>query len=65
VLADPQPQVEILAFNEYGTVLAVRPFCAPNHYWQVYFDVNQALVEVGAEGKFKVPARRMATRSAR
>lgn len=65
VLADPQPQVEILTFNEYGTVLAVRPFCAPDHYWQVYFDVNKAIVEVGAEGKYKVPARRTATRSAR
>jgi len=65
ILADPQPQVEILNFNEYGTVLAVRPFCVPDHYWQVYFDVNKAIVEVGAEGKFKVPARRMATRSSR
>lgn len=65
VLADPEPVVEILNFNEYGTMLAVRPFCAPDHYWQVYFDVNNAIVEVGAEGKFKVPARRMATRSAR
>jgi len=65
VLADPQPQVEILNFNEYGTVLAVRPFCAPDHYWQVYFDVNKAIVEVGAEGKFQSPARRMATRSSK
>ncbi|CAG1015283.1 partial Small-conductance mechanosensitive channel, partial [Anaerolineales bacterium] len=65
VLADPAPVVEILNFNEYGTVLAVRPFCAPDHYWQVYFDVNKAIIEVGAEGKYKVPARRMATRSSR
>jgi small conductance mechanosensitive channel len=63
VLADPEPVVEILNFNEYGTVLAVRPFCAPEHYLQVYFDVNEAIVEVGAEGKYKVPARRMATRA--
>ncbi len=65
VLVDPAPVVEILTFNEYGTVLAVRPFCAPDHYWQVYFDVNKAIVEVGAEGKFKVPARRMTTRNMR
>jgi len=63
VLADPKPQVEILSFNEYGTLLAVRPFCANEHYLQVYFDVNKAIVAVGAEGKYKVPARRMTTRS--
>jgi small conductance mechanosensitive channel len=63
VLADPKPQVEIQSFNEYGTLLAVRPFCANEYYLQVYFDVNKAIVEVGTEGKYKVPARRMATRS--
>jgi small conductance mechanosensitive channel len=63
VLADPKPVVEILNFNEYGTLLAVRPFCANNDYWQVYFDVNKAIVEVNAEGKYKAPAQRMATRS--
>lgn len=65
VLADPAPVVEILNFNEYGTLLAVRPFCANDHYWQVYFDVNNAIVEVNAEGKYKTPAQRMATRSVR
>jgi small conductance mechanosensitive channel len=63
VLSDPKPVVEILNFNEYGTLLAVRPFCVNDHYWQVYFDVNKALVEVGTEGGYKVPAQRMATRS--
>jgi len=63
VLADPKPVVEILSFNEYGTLLAVRPFCANADYWQVYFDVNKALVEVGAEGGYKTPAQRMATKS--
>lgn len=63
VLADPKPVVEILNFNEYGTLLAVRPFCANANYWQVYFDVNKAIVEVGVEGGYKTPAQRMATRS--
>jgi small conductance mechanosensitive channel len=65
VLADPEPVVEILSFNEYGTLLAVRPFCAPENYGQVYFDVNKAIVEVGVEGKYKAPARRLATRNVR
>jgi small conductance mechanosensitive channel len=65
VLAEPKPVVEILNFNEYGTLLAVRPFCKNEDYWQVYFDVNQAIVEVNAEGKYKPPAQRVATRSTR
>ena len=63
VLADPKPQVEILNFNEYGTLLAVRPFCANENYWQVYFDVNNAIVAVGAEAGYKAPATRVAMRN--
>ncbi|MCS6986406.1 MAG: mechanosensitive ion channel family protein [Sphingomonadaceae bacterium] len=47
VLADPAPTLEILDFNELGTVLAVRPHCHTNHYWQVWFDTNRAIVETG------------------
>jgi small conductance mechanosensitive channel len=63
VLAEPKPQVEILSFNEYGTLLAVRPYCANDHYGQVYFDVNKVIVEVATEAGYKAPARRTATRS--
>ena len=48
VLESPKPQVEILNFNEYGTLLAVRPFCTNEHYMRVYFDVNQAIGTVTA-----------------
>lgn len=27
VMADPAPSVEVLEFNPWGTVIAVRPFC--------------------------------------
>ncbi len=47
VLADPAPTIEILDFNELGTVLAVRPHCHTDHYWQVWFDTNRAIVETG------------------
>jgi small conductance mechanosensitive channel len=26
-----------------GTVLAVRPYCHTDHYWQVYFDTNRLI----------------------
>ena len=43
VVADPKPDVEILTFTDHGPVLAVRPYCNPAHYWQVYFDTNAAI----------------------
>jgi small conductance mechanosensitive channel len=63
VLVEPAPSVEILDFNPLGTVLAVRPFCHNSNYWQVYFDTNKAIAEVGAAGGFAVPETRMAVRS--
>jgi small conductance mechanosensitive channel len=47
VLAEPAPTVEILDFNELGTVLAVRPHCYTDHFWQVWFDTNRVIVETG------------------
>lgn len=43
VVAEPKPDVEILEFNLVGPVLAVRPYCHTDNYWQVYFDTNQVL----------------------
>ncbi len=46
VVSDPAPSVTILTFTPAGPVLAVRPFCHNDHYWQVYFDANLAIREV-------------------
>src|ERR1700741_1414628 len=43
VMAKPAPDVEILTFNLSGAVLAVRPYCNNEHYWQVYFDTNRLI----------------------
>jgi small conductance mechanosensitive channel len=46
-----EPEVDVLDFTPMGPVLAVRPFCHNDHYWQVYFDTNQAIADVcGASG---------------
>ena len=45
VKADPAPDVEVLEFNFNGPVLAVRPYCHTDNYWQVYFDTNKAIRE--------------------
>jgi small conductance mechanosensitive channel len=52
VVASPAPDVEILSFTEFGPVLAVRPFTHTDHYWQVYFAGNKAIVAVASEARF-------------
>lgn len=55
VLAQPAVEVEILEFNLVGPVLAVRPFCHNDHYWQVYFDSNRTIKESLAAAGFPAP----------
>jgi small conductance mechanosensitive channel len=55
VLADPKVDVEILEFNLVGPVLAVRPYCHNDHYWQVYFDTNRVIKEALGAAGFPTP----------
>ena len=55
VLATPAVDVEILEFNLVGPVLAVRPYCHNDHYWQVYFDGNRIIREALSEAGFPSP----------
>jgi small conductance mechanosensitive channel len=55
VLAQPKVEVEILEFTLVGPVLAVRPFCHNDHYWQVYFDGNRTIREALAAAGFPSP----------
>ncbi|MEM9006682.1 MAG: mechanosensitive ion channel family protein [Cyanobacteria bacterium P01_F01_bin.86] len=55
VMVDPTPDVEILEFTPMGPVLAVRPYCNNDHYWQVYFDTNRVIRETCVEAGFSVP----------
>jgi len=55
VLGDPAVEVEILDFNLVGPILAVRPYCHTDHYWQVYFDANKVIREALAEAGFPAP----------
>lgn len=55
VSTDVGPDVEILTFNLAGPVLAVRPHCHNDHYWQVYFDTNRTITEVFGSAGYPVP----------
>ncbi len=64
VVADPKPDVEILAFTERGPVLAVRPYVHTDHYWQVVFDTNQAIRDTFGAAGYPVPEAHLHVRRA-
>lgn len=55
VATSPAPEVSLLDMNLNGCVIAVRPYTANQHYWQVYFDTNEAIVRVGKEAGWPAP----------
>jgi small conductance mechanosensitive channel len=62
VMAQPAPNVEILTFNLSGPVLAVRPYCSNDRYWQVYFDTNRLICETFSHAGFPVPEQHYSVR---
>ena len=63
VATDPAPQVEILQFTAAGPLLAVRPSCRNQDYWQVYFDTNRAIRETFAGAGYPAPEQLVLVRS--
>jgi small conductance mechanosensitive channel len=64
VMATPAPDVEVLKFTAMGPVLAVRPYCHNDHYWQVYFETNRVIRDSFGEAGFPAPEHRFMVRSA-
>ena len=62
VFSDPEPEIEILEFNLAGPVLAVRPYCNNDHYWQVYFDTNAIIKETFDTAEYPIPETHYALR---
>jgi small conductance mechanosensitive channel len=55
VLQSPAPDVDVLQFTPAGPQLCVRPYCANEHYWQVYFDTNRIIRETFGEAGYPAP----------
>jgi small conductance mechanosensitive channel len=55
VAAEPAPEVSVLDINLVGPVIAVRSYCHTDHYWQVYFDMNAAILRTAAEAGWPAP----------
>ena len=58
------PDVEIIDFNARGPVLAVRAYTHTDHYWQVYFDINRAIVDTLGAAGYPVPEEHLHLRRA-
>ncbi len=55
VATNPAPEVNLLDMNLVGPVISVRPYTANEHYWQVYFDTNEAIVRVCRDAGWPAP----------
>jgi small conductance mechanosensitive channel len=55
VVTSPPPDIEILNFTPEGPMLAVRPYTYTDHYWQVWFDTNKAIVETFTAAGYPAP----------
>ncbi len=55
VLASPAPEVNLMDMNLLGPVISVRPYCHNDHYWQVYFDTNAAIIRTAQEAGWPAP----------
>ncbi len=62
VATKPAPEVSLLEINLLGTIIAVRPYCHTDHYWQVYFDTNEAITRVCKEAGWPAPTPANVTR---
>ena len=62
VLSTPAPVIEVLEFTLAGPTLVVRPFCANDYYWQVYFDTNRMIRETFSKAGFPAPEQHHAVR---
>lgn len=50
------PEVNLLDIKLEGPQIAVRPYTHTDHYWQVYFDTNEAIVRVCKEAGWPAPS---------
>jgi small conductance mechanosensitive channel len=49
------PEVNVLDINLVGPVISVRPYTHTDHYWQVYFDTNEAIIRTCKEAGWPAP----------
>lgn len=55
VMQDPAPFVGVSGMGDSSVDLAVRPHCHPKDYWDVYFEVNEAVKKALDNNNISIP----------
>jgi small conductance mechanosensitive channel len=55
VMQDPAPFIGVLEMADSSVNFAVRPHCLPEHYWDVYFSVNEAVKKALDKNAISIP----------
>ena len=53
-LSDPKPEIGIENFDSHNVDITVRPYVNPEHFWQVTFDVHEAIKKSFSDNNIKV-----------
>ncbi|WP_273447737.1 mechanosensitive ion channel family protein [Neolewinella agarilytica] len=43
ILDEPKPQIGIESYDTHNIIVAVRPYVAPDNYWEATFEVNERI----------------------
>ena len=55
ILKDPAPEVAVVTLADSSVNLVCRPWCLPEHYWEVYFDVTEKVKLALDEADISIP----------
>ncbi|MBU2870005.1 mechanosensitive ion channel domain-containing protein [Colwellia sp. E2M01] len=55
VMQDPAPFVGLVEMADSSVNFVVRPHCLPQHYWDVYFSVNEAMKKALDKNSISIP----------
>jgi small conductance mechanosensitive channel len=55
VLKDPAPSVNVLKIADGMVTLAIRPYASPDHYWDVFFSIQERVRDAFANNKIAGP----------
>lgn len=55
VIQDPAPFVGVTEMADSSVNFVVRPHCLPEHYWDVYFDINEGVKKALDKNAITIP----------
>jgi len=55
VMSDPAPFVGVSEMADSSVNLVVRPHCLPEHYWDVFFEVNEEMKKSLDKNNIAIP----------